>query len=45
MVEMHKLPLVKWLQETDVTQSDDWAAMAFMETAAAELKEMEKDLG
>ncbi len=43
-VDRHRSDLTAWLKKTDVTQSDDWWAVAFMDTAAAEMEAMGEDL-
>lgn len=42
-VEQHRSELTAWLENTDVTQSEAWTAVAFMETAAAEMKTIKKE--
>jgi len=40
-VDRNGANLTVWLRKTDITKSNDWTAMAFMESAAAEMKAME----
>lgn len=42
VMKAHREPLRAWLQTTDVTQSDDWMAIAWLDTAEAEVAAMEK---
>lgn len=38
----HRKTMMEWLQATDVTQSDDFMAIGWLETAAAELEALER---